>query len=164
MKQFFLFISLFVCFSISSYAQRSIQAMVFDGKNSLPIEMGSVRLLKASDSTFIQGGLTDLRGNFMLSKVKPGKYTILVSMVGYLDYYQNITMENKDLILKNIHLKENAHLLGEVEVTGNAAQMVVKGDTTEFNATAFKTNQNAVVEDLLKRLPGVEVSTDEITD
>lgn len=160
MKQFFLSLTLFLCIGLSSFAQRSIQAMVFDGKNGLPIEMGSVKLLHAKDSVFIQGCLTDLRGNFMLNKVKPGSYILVVSMVGYSNYYQNITMANKDLILKNVQLKENAHMLGEVEVTGTAAQMVVKGDTTEFNATAFKTAQNAVVEDLLKRLPGVEVSTE----
>jgi len=160
MKHLFLLVSLFLAVSSSSFAQHSIQAMVFDGKNSLPIEMGAVKLLHLPDSTFIQGCLTDLHGNFMLSKVKPGSYTIVVSMVGYLDFRQKVTMENRDIILKSIHLKENAHLLGEVEITGTAAQMVVKGDTTEFNATAFKTAQNAVVEDLLKRLPGVEVSTD----
>jgi len=160
MKHFFLFVCLFLAVSASSFAQRSIQAMVFDGKNGLPIEMGSVKILQIKDSAFVQGCLTDLRGNFMMTKVKPGTYTLVVSMVGYLNYTQNVNVANKDLILKNIHLQENAHLLKEVEVTGTAAQMVVKGDTTEFNATAFKTAQNAVVEDLLKRLPGVEVSTD----
>ena len=160
MKHFFLSVSLSLFISISSFAQHSIQAMVFDGKNSLPIEMGSVKLLSMPDSTFIQGCLTDLHGSFMLSKVKPGSYTIVVSMVGYLDYRQKVTMGSKDLILRNVHLQENAHMLKEVEITGTAAQMVVRGDTTEFNATAFKTAQNAVVEDLLKRLPGVEVSSD----
>lgn len=160
MKQFFLSLTFFLCISLSSVAQRSIQAMVFDGKNGLPIEMGSVKLLNAKDSAFVQGCLTDLKGSFIMNKVKPGSYTLVVSMVGYSNHYENITMSTKDLILKNVQLKENAHLLGEVEVTGTAAQMVVKGDTTEFNATAFKTTQNAVVEDLLKRLPGVEVSTD----
>ena len=160
MKQLVLFLYLILFISLSSFAQHSIQAMVFDGKNDLPIEMGAVKLLHASDSTFVQGCLTDIRGNFMLSKVKPGNYTIVVSMVGYLNFKQNIRLYNKDLILKNIHLQENAHMLAEVQVTGDAAQMVMKGDTTEFNATAFKTAQNAVVEDLLKRLPGVEVGTD----
>lgn len=160
MKKISLLTSLFLLFSLSSFAQRSIQAMVFDGKNGLPIEMGAVRLLQGADSTLVQGCQTDLNGNFMLSKVKPGTYTLLVSMVGYVNYRLKITMEHKDIILKNIHLKEDSHLLGEVEVRGTAAQMVVKGDTTEFNATAFKTNQNAVVEDLLKRLPGVEVSSE----
>ena len=160
MKQFFLFIFLFLFISLSAFSQHSIQAMVFDSKNDLPIEMGSVRILQNPDSAFVQGIQTDLRGGFMISKVKPGNYILVVSMIGYNNYYQNLVMGSKDLILKNIHLKENAHMLAEVQVTGDAAQMVMKGDTTEFNATAFKTPQNAVVEDLLKKLPGVEVGTD----
>lgn len=160
MKKIILFVFLITVFSLSSFAQRSIQAMVFDSRNGLPIEMGAVKLLHLPDSTFIQGCLTDSKGGFMLSKVKPGNYSLIVTMVGYVNYRQKIIMDNKDLILKNIHIQENSHLLNEVEVRGTAAQMVVKGDTMEYNATAFKTNQNAVVEDLLKRLPGVEVSTD----
>ena len=159
MKKLFLG-SLLLLLSLSMFAQHSIQAMVFDAKNGLPLELGAVRLLSAVDSSMVQGAQTDQNGSFMLSKVKPGKYTLLVTMVGYKDYRQNITLDSKNLILKNIQLHEDAHLLGEVEVKGNAAQLVVKGDTTEYNATAFKTQQNAVVEDLLKKMPGVEVSSD----
>jgi hypothetical protein len=160
MKQIFIFVSLFLFLSLPSFAQHSIRAMVFDGKNELPIELGAVRLLHSPDSAYVQGCQTDLNGNFKISKVKPGNYILTVSMIGYVNYHQTLTMGNTDIILKSIHLKENAHMLSGVEVTGNAAQLVVKGDTTEFNATAFKTAQNAVVEDLLKRLPGVEVGTD----
>ncbi|MDR3651641.1 MAG: TonB-dependent receptor [Paludibacter sp.] len=160
MKQFFLTVIISLSFSLSGLAQSSIQAKVFDNKNDLPIELGAVRLLHYPDSTFVQGCQTDLQGSFKLNKVKPGNYILVVSMVGYYNYRQNLTVENKDLMLKNIQLKENSHMLGEVKVTGNAAQLMVKGDTTEFNATAFKTSQNAVVEDLLKKMPGVEISTD----
>ena len=159
MNKFKILFFLFV-FSISTMAQKSIQTMVFDAKNGLPIELGAVRLLRATDSAFVQGSQTDLKGNLLLNKVKPGKYILIVSMVGYENYRLNVTMGQKDIVLKNIQLKEDAHMLREVEVKGTAAQMVVKGDTTEFNATAFKTAQNAVVEDLLKRLPGVEVSSE----
>jgi hypothetical protein len=160
MKHYFLIISFLLATSIAVVAQHSIQSMVFDSKNGLALEMATVRLLNAKDSTLAMGNKTDLNGEFMLSKVKPGSYTLIVSCVGYADHIQNLTMEAKDLILKHIQLKENSHALGEVEVKGNAAQLVVKGDTTEYNATAFKTQQNAVVEDLLKKMPGVEVSAD----
>lgn len=96
----------------------------------------------------------------MLTKIKNGNYILSITSIGYFDYLQKINVVNKDIILKNIQLKENSQLLGEVEVKGIAAQMVVKGDTTEYNAAAFKTTQNAVVEDLLKRLPGVQVSSE----
>ncbi len=142
------------------FAQHSIQSTVFDSKNGLPIEIGNVRLLRTTDSTFVIGGQTDVRGNFQLNKVLPGNYTLVISFLGYLDYRKNIIMDNRDLILKDIQLNENAQMLGEVEVNGTQAQMTVKGDTLEYNATAFKTAENSVVEDLLKRLPGVEVGSD----
>ena len=160
MKQFFIVVSIFLVTSLSAIAQHSIQSMVFDSKNGQALELATVRLLNASDSSYVQGNKTNLNGEFILSKVKPGNYTLIISSVGYVDHVQNIRMEAKDLLLKHIQMKESAHALGEVEVKGNAAQLVVKGDTTEYNASAFKTQQNAVVEDLLKKMPGVEVSSD----
>lgn len=160
MKQFSLSIVFFLLLSFSTFAQHSIQSTVFDSKNGLPIEMATIRLLKSTDSTLVQGCQADLQGSFIFKKVNPGNYLLVISSVGYLENRQKIAIQNKDLILKNIQLAENVRLLGEVEVTGTAAQMVVKGDTTEYNATAFKTTQNAVVEDLLKRLPGVQVSSE----
>lgn len=158
MKQ--LFFLVFVFFSVTAMAQHSIQSTVFDSKNGIPIEMGTVRLLRAADSALVQGCQTDLKGGFTLPKVRPGNYILHISNVGYVDYKRQISMENKDLILKAIQLEENVQLLKEVQVTGTAAQMVVKGDTMEYNATAFKTAENAVAEDLLKRLPGVEITAD----
>jgi len=163
MRHFIISASLFLLFSFSILAQHSIQSTVFDAKNGQPIEMGTVRLLLATDSTLVQGSKTDLKGYFQLSKIKPGNYTLIISNIGYLNYQKNISVVNKDVILKGIQLEENAQMLGEVEVRGTAAQMVVKGDTLEFNANAFKTTQNAVVEDLLKRLPGVVVTDGKIT-
>jgi hypothetical protein len=158
MKQLFLSVILFV--SSLTYAQHSIQSSVFDSKNGQPIEMGTVRLLRPNDSTLVQGCQTDLKGGFELTKIRPGNYILIISSVGYNDYKRNITVERKDLILKSIQMQENVQALKEVEVKGTAAQMVVKGDTLEYNATAFKTAENAVVEDLLKRLPGVEISSE----
>ena len=147
-------------FTVSLSAQRSIQSSVFDAKNGQAIEMATVRLLKQKDSALVQGAQTDMKGGFTLPKVRSGNYILVVSSVGYHDYKRNITMENKDLILKAIQLKENVKLLNELEVKGTAAQLVVKGDTVEYNAAAFKTQENAAVEELLKKLPGVEISAD----
>lgn len=160
MKHFFTTIALLLFISSTSYAQRSIQGTVFDSKSGEPIEFGSVRLLKVTDSTSVQASKTDTKGDLLLTKVNPGNYILCVSFLGYTTYYQKIAVSTKNLVLKSIQLVENSKVLGTVEVKGTAAQMVVKGDTMEYNASAFKTVQNAVVEDLLKRLPGVEVSTE----
>jgi len=160
MKRFLLFLTSISFLLFSAYAQHSIQSRVFDKKSGEALEMVTVRLFNSSDSTFAQGRQTDIRGSFALNNLKPGNYYLLVSSVGYHEHKVDIKMENKNLVLKNIQLEEDVLLLSEIEVKGTAAQMIVRGDTLEYNATAFKTAENAVVEDLLKRLPGVEISSD----
>lgn len=160
MKRFSFLIISAICFSLFVNAQRSIQSSVFDAKNAEAIEMATVRLLKSKDSTLVQGVQTDTKGSFMLTRVRPGEYILKITSIGYLEYSRHISMTNKDLILKNIQLNENVKLLNELDVKGTAAQLVVKGDTVEYNAAAFKTQENAAVEELLKKLPGVEVTSD----
>ncbi|MDR2840480.1 MAG: outer membrane beta-barrel protein, partial [Paludibacter sp.] len=92
--------------------------------------------------------------------VKPGNYIIIVSSVGYIKQTSNITLTNKDLVLKRISLVENVEMLKGIEVKGTAAQMVVRGDTLEYNATAFKTPENAMVSELIKKLPGAAYTSD----
>lgn len=160
MKRYFAIIGLYALLAFPLTAQHSIQSRVYDEKNGEALEMVTVRLFRSTDSTLVQGVQTDLRGGFSLEHIKPGNYYLLITSIGYHDYQTDIRMENKNLILKNIQLRENAQLLSEVEVKGTAAQMLVRGDTLEYNATAFKTAENAVVEDLLKRLPGVEIDSE----
>ncbi|MDO9633616.1 MAG: TonB-dependent receptor [Paludibacter sp.] len=157
-KSVFALLLMFV--SISITAQKSIQSTVFDANNGMPLEMVTVRLLKAADSTLVQGVQTNGNGWFSLPRVNPGKYVLVVSSVGYLDYKESVVMDKKDIIFKNIQLQENVLALKELEVMGTAAQLVVRGDTLEYNATAFKVQENAVVEDLLKKLPGVEITAE----
>ena len=146
--------------SMGLMAQRSIQSTVFEESSNMPLEMVTVRLLNAADSALVQGAQTNTNGWFSLSRVRPGKYILIVSSVGYIEHTENIEMERKDIILKNIRLKENVQALKELEVRGTAAQLVVRGDTIEYNATAFKVPENAVVEDLMKKLPGVEITSE----
>lgn len=160
MRKSFYTLLILTFITFQAIAQRSIQSSVYDSKNGLPLEMATVRLLKQLDSTLVQGVQTDVKGGFTLPKVKSGNYILVISTVGYLDHKRNISIDKKDLILKGIQLVENAKLLSEVEVKGTAAQMVVKGDTLEYNATAFKTPENSPVEELLKKLPGVEISAE----
>ena len=160
MKKVFLALILSSCFGFQLFGQHSVQATVFDAGNGMPMEMATVRLLKQADSTLVQGTQTDVKGSFLLSKVKTGNYILVIGTVGYIQQKKNISVSSRDLILKSIQLVEDAKLLKEVEVKGTAAQLVVKGDTVEYNATAFKTTENAAVEELLKKLPGVEISSE----
>jgi len=152
-----------ILISTAVYSQKSIQSTVFDLKNGLALEMVTVRLLHVKDSSLVQGVQTNNQGWFQLTKIKPGNYILKITSVGYREYDQLVKMESKDIILKNIKLEEDVRMLKEFDVKGTAAQVVVKGDTLEYNATAFKTQENAVAEELLKKLPGVEIVDGKIT-
>jgi len=160
MKRFLGVFILLTTVSISSFAQHSIQGKVLDKKDEGAIEMATIRLLNSKDSTLIQGCQTDNKGTFSLSKVKDGNYVLEVRFLGYDKVFRIITMADKSIILKNIYLEASDKYLKEVEVRGMTAQMAVKGDTIEYNSSAFKTADNAVVEELLKKLPGVVIDAD----
>ncbi len=144
---------------ISAFAQHSIQGKVLDKSNEGAIEMATVRLLKA-DSALVTGGQTDGKGAFYLTKVKDGNYILEIRYLGYHNSYSNITVAGKGLILKNIYISPKAKELAAVEIRGMAAQMNVRGDTIEYNTAAYKLAENAAVEELLKKLPGVTVDAD----
>jgi hypothetical protein len=156
----FLAILLFSTLSVVAFAQHSVQGKVLEKQNEGVIEAATIRLLNAKDSSLVLGGFTDNKGQFIISKVKDGNYIAQVKFLGFAVSNQAFTVAGKNVILKNTYLSEAENTLKQVEVTGMIAQMQVKGDTIEYNPAAFKLSENAVVEDLLKKLPGVEVDTD----
>jgi len=143
--------------SISAFAQKSVQGKVQDKKDEALIESATIRLLNAKDSSLVQGCFTDNKGEFSLSRVKNGNYIIEVRFLGYTNSTRSFTVLDKNVLLKPIYMSESQKDLKEVVVSGMNAQMAVRGDTIEYNPAAFKLADNAVVEDLLKKLPGVSV-------
>lgn len=119
----------------------------------------SIRLLAARDSAVVKGVVSDDHGDFVLNNIKGGKYIVEASYVGFNPTYVNVNL-NKDIQLGKITLSESSIMLKETTVVGIKTPITVKEDTVEFNADSYKTAPNAVVEDLLKRLPGVEVGSD----
>lgn len=119
----------------------------------------SVRILRA-DSSYVSGTSTSASGKFRFGGINKGRYILEVSYIGYARYYKDITVGNDNLRLGDITMNEEANMLKEISVTGIRTPIKVMEDTIEYNAGTYKTQPNAVVEDLLKRLPGVEVGTD----
>ncbi len=152
-----------LCSLLATSANYSIQSKVLDKKNEASIELATIRLLAARDSSYVTGSTSNQDGSFILKNVPNGNYILEVKYLGYDHYYQNLQVKDKALILRPVLMEETVQNLSAVSVSGSAAQMLVKVDTIEFNAAAFKTTENDVVEDLLKRLPGVEVSDGSIT-
>ena len=119
----------------------------------------AVRLLRA-DSTYVSGTTTNNKGHYRFNGLKAGKYILEVSYIGYAKQFVDVKLGDSNLKMDPVTLTEEASLLREVEVVGVRTPIKVMDDTIEFNAGTFKTQPNAVVEDLLKRLPGVEVGSD----
>ena len=125
-----------------------------------PLVQASVRLLTLKDSTQVKGSVTNEQGRFKLVGVKKGSYILEASYIGYNSDYSQISVGDANLKLKPITLHESSIMLNETTVVGIKTPIKVMQDTIEFNADSYKTAPNAVVEDLLKRLPGVEVDSD----
>lgn len=125
-----------------------------------PLIEASLRLLKARDSVFVAGESTNTKGLFRFKNVSPGNYIVEVTYVGMAKTTVDVKVGSSNVKMDPIRVSENAAMLKEVNVVGVRTPIKVMEDTIEYNAGTYKTQPNAVVEDLLKRLPGVEVGTD----
>ncbi|MCM1077194.1 MAG: outer membrane beta-barrel protein [Bacteroides sp.] len=138
----------------------NITGIVKDMDNGDPMMEAAVKLVTEKDSAFVAGVTTDVDGKFTFTGIKAGKYILTVSYIGYADLEKPITVGKSNLRLGELRIKESSHVLGEVSVVAVKTPIKVMEDTVEYNADSYHTQPNAVVEDLLKRLPGVEVGTD----
>lgn len=118
----------------------------------------TVMLLNAADSVLSSFAVTDASGQFVIKKAFNGEYILQVNYVGYKAYSQNVKVQGQDVDLGTLNLEPDQ--LQELVVEGERVPIEMKKDTIEYNADAFRTQPNAVVEDLLKKLPGVEVDRD----
>lgn len=155
-------------------AQHTLSGTVLSKTDNAPIEMATVRLFSYHrtqgvdpqtgklliDSTLVQGAQTTYDGMFLLHNIAPGDYRLIITSVGFAQVTRDIQMPNQPLDIPRIHLSEQTHLLSEVSVQGRAAEMTVKGDTIEYNTAAYQVSETATVEDLLKKMNGVEVDSE----
>lgn len=140
-----------------------ISGQVFDEKNE-PMVAVSVRLLAAADSSLVAGTgtMTDDNGKFIIKNLKRGEYLVNISFLGYKGVYKpaKLLRVQPSVALGSIKMEPDAVLLGEAVVSAVVPPIVAKEDTLEYNADSYKTQPNAVVEDMFKKLPGVEVDED----
>ncbi len=151
----------FVLFSVCAQAQTyTLKGDVKDEQgNALP--SASVFLLEKADSTLIQFTSTNVDGQFEIKSVAKGEHIVQVSFVGFLTKYQFVSAsgDEKVITINTITLKDN-NQLGELTVEAEIIPITIDKDTVNYNAGAFKVREGDVAEDLLKKLPGVEVDKD----
>lgn len=116
--------------------------------------VGATIFVIAPDSNLVAGVVSDSKGNFTF-EVARGVYTLKISYLGLQPYQEELRVW-RDQYLGTIILGENTERLKGVEVKRKAPQATVEGDTTSFSSKAYKTNQNASAEDLVKKMPGMQ--------
>lgn len=136
---------------------QSIRGELADTINFKPLAFSSVSLIRESDSILIAHQWTDQQNRFMFKSVPEGIYILQITRPGFADYEDRIRFNNQELDLGAISLIAKANLLREVVIREKLDAIRLKGDTTEFLADSFQVRQGATVEDLLKKLPGIQV-------
>lgn len=164
MKLYFLTTALLCLFSIVSVAQTiyTVKGSVVDTVSNGRLINTSVSVLRSKDSTLVKFTRADENGAFSLNSLPKGKLFLLVTYPGYADYVEQFNLDSikNKVDFGRIKLTLKATLLQNVIIKGTAAAIKIKGDTTEFNAAAYKIQPNSKVEDLLKQLPGIQVDKD----
>ena len=154
-----------ILLATSTYAQQGkvdITGTIVEEGTGDPIEQATVRLLNVKDSSMIGGVASARNGDFILKNIKTGSYLLHVSFVGFDPLYQplRITGKNNPVKLGKLALTDGSIQLGEAVVIGKAPEVVVRNDTMEYNADSYKVAEGSMLEDLLKKMPGVEVSSE----
>ena len=151
----------FFLFFLSASAQKTnggIRGKLVDTTTRQPITDASISVVHAADSSLVTFTLSNKQGNFEIKGLDTGAYRLIISHQVYLEMKKDvsITAAQPQADLGELTPARDVKTLGEVVITSEAP-IVVKNDTIQFNASGFKTKPNATVEDLLKKLPGVEV-------
>ncbi|MBN3583248.1 TonB-dependent receptor [Algoriphagus aestuarii] len=141
--------------TFSSFSQSySIRGKIIESGSDQSIPNATVLLMTITDSTQVDGMISDLDGNFELQEIKEGEFLLKVQYLGYQDLFKNIQV-SRDLDLGNLMLKETATDLEEVTISARRSTGIQKSDTTLFNADAYKTMKDASAQTLVEKLPGV---------
>ena len=155
-------LAMLVC-PVKTWAQKfSVTGKVTEMTSGELLPGATALLLNAKDSSQVTGAATNNAGIFTLAPKKSGKYILRISYMGFKTYTKDLNLSSKQekLNLGTIAMEEDAKMMQQANVVARLAQVEMKADTFVFNADAFRMPEGAVLEELVKKLPGVEVSED----
>lgn len=143
-------------FSIVKAQTFDIKGFVIDKKDTTSLVGVPVVLKASTDTTNVSVATTNELGRFVFSSKQQGDYILEISFIGYKKYHKTISVIDKNVFTR-IKLETETKQLQEVDINATQTRVTLKGDTTEINAGAYKVNQDATVEDLVKKMPGITV-------
>ena len=161
LRRIFFAVCLMLSASMAASAQGiKITGTLVDRDTKEGVMLATVQMLKP-DSTYVSGVLIDEKGNFSIEASATGSYILKFTSVGYTPLTKTVKVDGKkDIALGKITFNADAIMLKGATVVGQAARVTVQEDTFVYNASAYRTPEGSVVEELVKRLPGAQVSDD----
>lgn len=156
MKKYLLFLLPLFFGAAASAQEFPVFGMVIDAKGEAPLAGAHISLTSRADGALAQSAVADEAGRFRLM-ARPGSYELKITFLGYQSRVEEITVENSPVRAGRFALEEEALNLQEAVVKEKLPPATVRGDTTQFNAGAYKVNPDASAENLVGKLPGVSV-------
>jgi len=161
-KTLLLILALVPVLFLAAQKSGSVQGLVYDTIAREPVSGATVTLMNREDSSLVTFTMTGSNGQFSLGGLKKGDYRLLVTHVNYHNGNKYFVLGDSamNIDMGNVVLNDKQKVLEEVVVMAEAPPVTIIGDTIQYNAGSFKTKPNAVVEDLLKKMPGIQVDKD----
>ena len=143
----------------AAQTHHNITLQVLDASNDEPVGFATVSLSVPGSSTPAKYALSDGEGKAVLEKIKPGKYQLKIEILGYKVFTKEVEVTRAE-DLGTFKMETDQQVLDAASVSATGNPILIKKDTIEYNASSFKTTENDMLVDLLKKLPGIEVSED----
>ena len=161
MKRFIIFFLLCLC-AYTGWAQGTVKGKILDRQKSEPLGFVNIKVTEQGSDKFVGGGITDAGGNFNVTGLKDGKYTLSLTFMGYKDVTRQfeITPAKREVQFKLLYMAEDAKQLNEVTVTGQRATMKLEVDRKSFDVGQLISNAGQAASDVLDNVPSIEVDND----
>lgn len=161
MKRFIIFFLLCLC-AYTGWAQGIVKGKILDRQKSEPLGFVNIKVTEQGSDKFAGGGITDAGGNFNVTGLKDGKYTLTLTFMGYKDVTRQfeITPVKREVQFKLLYMTEDAKQLNEVTVTGQRATMKLEVDRKSFDVGQLISNAGQSASDVLDNVPSIEVDND----
>ena len=158
MKRFIIFFLLCLC-AYTGWAQGIVKGKILDRQKSEPLGFVNIKVTEQGSDKFAGGGITAAGGNFNVSGLKDGKYTLSLTFMGYKDVTRQfeITPAKREVQFKLLYMAEDAKQLNEVTVTGQRATMKLEVDRKSFDVGQLISNAGQSASDVLDNVPSIEV-------
>ncbi|MDP3451828.1 MAG: carboxypeptidase-like regulatory domain-containing protein, partial [Bacteroidales bacterium] len=155
----------FILFANNTFYGQSrdyrIRGTLIDSLRNENVEFATAAVTKVGEDSPSRYALSDSKGKFEITGVTPGSYTLRIEFMGFKPVERSITISNQRITeLGNINMLEQINTLESVIVSALGNPVIVKKDTIEYNASSFKTTDSDMLEELLKKLPGIEIDKD----